>query len=60
MPKPVAWFGVYTAAGKLVDVTPGRFHADEIATDLTREKRIRHVVVPVIITAADPASPDVI
>jgi hypothetical protein len=58
MPKPVAWFGVYTAPGKLVDVTPGRFHADEIADDLTKEKRVRHVVLPVIITAADPASPN--
>ena len=49
--KPATWFGVYTATGKLVDVTPGQFHAHEIANDLTKEKRTKHVVLPVIITA---------
>jgi hypothetical protein len=49
--KPSTWFGVYTASGNLVDVTPGRFHAREIADSLTKEKRVKHVVLPVIITA---------
>jgi hypothetical protein len=49
--KPTTWFGIYTATGNLVDVTPGEFHAQEIADNLTKEKRARHVVLPVIITA---------
>jgi hypothetical protein len=49
--KPATWFGVYTASGNLVDVTPGEFHAQEIANDLTKEKRVKHVVLPVIIAA---------
>lgn len=49
--KPATWFGVYTASGNLVDVTPGEFHAQEIADTLTKEKRAKHVVLPVIITA---------
>jgi hypothetical protein len=49
--KPTTWFGVYTASGNLVDVTPGEFHAQEIADTLTKEKRAKHVVLPVIITA---------
>jgi hypothetical protein len=48
--KTVTWFGVYAETGKLVDVTPGEFHAQEIANDLTKEKRAKHVVLPVIIT----------
>lgn len=48
--KSVTWFGVYTETGKLVDVTPGEFHAQEIANDRMREKRAKHVVLPVIIT----------
>ena len=47
--KTAAWFGVYTPSGALVDVTPGEFHAQEIAHDLTKEKRAKHVVLPVII-----------
>ena len=49
--KPTTWFGVYTASGNLVDVTPGEFHAQEIADTLTKEKRVKYVVLPVIITA---------
>ncbi|MFC3208189.1 hypothetical protein [Aquamicrobium soli] len=49
--KPATWFGVYTASGSLVDVTPGQFHAQEIADTLTKEKRARYIVVPVFITA---------
>lgn len=49
--KPATWFGVYTASGNLVDVTPGEFHAQEIADTLTKEKRVKYVVLPVIITA---------
>ena len=48
--KPATWFGVYTAAGTLVDVTPSEFHAQEIADGLTKEKHVKHVVLPVIIT----------
>lgn len=48
--KPATWFGVYSHAGKLVDVTPGEFHAQEIANDLTKEKQRKHVVLPVVIT----------
>ena len=50
MLKPASWFGVYTDAGKLIDVTPGEFHAGEIANNLTKEKRAQHVVLPLIIT----------
>lgn len=53
MLKSATWFGVYSASGSLVDVTPGQFHAQEIANDLTREKRVKHVVLPVIITAVE-------
>jgi hypothetical protein len=50
--KPATWFGVCTASGNLIDVTPGEFHAQEIANELTKEQRVKHVVLPVIITAA--------
>jgi len=48
--RPATWFGVYTASGMLVDVTPGEFHAQEIANGLTKEKQRKHVVLPAIIT----------
>lgn len=48
--KPATWFGVYTEAGKLVDVTPSEFHAQEIANTLTKERHRKHVVLPVIVT----------
>jgi len=51
--KPATWFGVYTASGNLVDVTPGQFHAQEIADTLTKEKHARHIVLPAIITAVE-------
>ncbi len=50
MMKPTAWFGIYSATGKLIDVTPGELHAQEIAEELTKQKRAKHTVLPVIIT----------
>lgn len=50
MTKPTSWFGIYTVTGKLIDVTPGEFHAQEIADELTKERRATHIVLPVIIT----------
>jgi hypothetical protein len=48
--NPAIWFGVFTETGKLVDVTYGKYYAQEIANELTNEKRVKHVVLPVIIT----------
>ncbi|MGN6304850.1 MAG: hypothetical protein ACTHNH_08545 [Mesorhizobium sp.] len=50
MTKTTTWFGVYTDRGTLIDVTPSEFHAQEIADARTKEKRIKHVVLPVVIT----------